>query len=348
MLDVTEQKKNQKVLKRFFDLSKDLFCIVDCKSHVCIYINPAFEKVIGYSQNEIINSKISSFIHREDQQALENKFRELKDGLSVKTFEVRCKCKDGSSKWVEWNAILAPEEGLIYGVGRDVTESKNIKEEMARLERVNVVDRMAAAVTHEIRNPLAAVRGFLQLLEAKGREAQEQHYYKEMIKELDRANSLLTQFLALTKSEPIKMCKQNLNTIIENLYPLIQAEAKVSGKKISLKLEKVPDLHLNEDQIRQMILNLVKNGLEAMQQNGEYLAVKTFTEGEKVILAVKDEGNGIDPRILEKLGTPFLTTKKDGTGLGLSVCYSIAKRHKADIKVETGAGGTTFFVRFSL
>ncbi|MEW5899031.1 MAG: ATP-binding protein, partial [Bacillota bacterium] len=87
------------------------------------------------------------------------------------------------------------------------------------------------------------------------------------------------------------------------------------------------------------------NGLEAMPPGGT-LTIKTFQEGEEVVLAVQDEGPGIEPDLLEKIGTPFFTTKDDGTGLGLAVCYSIAARHKAAITVETSPAGTTFFVRF--
>ena len=93
------------------------------------------------------------------------------------------------------------------------------------------------------------------------------------------------------------------------------------------------------------MLNLVRNGLEAMSPGG-CLTIKTFVEDPEVVLAVEDQGTGIAPEILNKLGTPFLTTKDGGTGLGMAVCYSIAARHKAKIKVKTSFSGTTFLVRF--
>lgn len=102
---------------------------------------------------------------------------------------------------------------------------------------------------------------------------------------------------------------------------------------------------LDEKEIRQLILNLVRNGLEAMPPK-KRLKIKTYTEGDEVVLAVQDEGSGIPDELLAKLGTPFFTTKEKGTGLGLAVCYSIANRHKATIIPETGPKGTTFYVRF--
>ncbi|MDD2621239.1 MAG: ATP-binding protein, partial [Syntrophomonadaceae bacterium] len=106
------------------------------------------------------------------------------------------------------------------------------------------------------------------------------------------------------------------------------------------------DLFLDNKEIRQLILNLVNNGLEAMSSHGE-VTIKTFWEEEKVVLAVQDQGQGVDHSLLDKIGTPFLTTKEQGTGLGLAVCYRIAEQHNAKIDLETSSNGTTFFVKFS-
>lgn len=137
-----------------------------------------------------------------------------------------------------------------------------------------------------------------------------------------------------------------MNSIIEEIYPLIQADAFNSNINLILRVSKVPDIYLNKREIRQLILNLVKNGMEAMPKGGTVL-IKTFTTEEQVVLAICDEGPGIDNAILDKLGTPFFTTKENGTGLGLATCYNIAERNNAKIDVETGPSGTTFYVKFN-
>lgn len=104
-------------------------------------------------------------------------------------------------------------------------------------------------------------------------------------------------------------------------------------------------IYYNDKEIRQLILNLVRNGLEAMDSAG-IITLKTYTEDDKTILAVQDTGTGIPKEVLDKLGTPFVTTKTAGTGLGLSICYRIAERHGAKIEVTTSSEGTTFFVKF--
>jgi signal transduction histidine kinase len=218
---------------------------------------------------------------------------------------------------------------------------------MARLDQLNIVGQMAAGIGHEIRNPMTAIRGFLQILERKPECQKYKEYFQLMIDELDRANSIITEFLSLAKIKPSKLKKQNLNRIIEALNPLITADVMNTSNDIVFELRDVPDYSINEKEIRQLILNLVRNGVEAMSASGT-LTVETCATDNEIVLSVKDEGKGIEPEVLDKIGNPFFTTKDQGTGLGLATCYSIAARHNAAITIETGTSGTTFFVRFKL
>jgi len=236
---------------------------------------------------------------------------------------------------------------LVMVLGFDITEQKRLGKEIARLDRLNLVGEMAAGIGHEIRNPLTTVRGFLQMLGEKDDCTKYKDYFNLMIEELDRANSIITEYLSLAKNKPVELKRQNLNRIVSAILPLITADAMVTDKQIEMEMSDIPRLLLDEKEIRQLILNLVRNGLEVMSPGGE-LQIKTFAEGDEVVLSVKDHGRGIEPDVLEKIGTPFFTTKDNGTGLGLAVCYSIASRHNAMIKVETGSSGTTFFVRFKV
>jgi signal transduction histidine kinase len=227
----------------------------------------------------------------------------------------------------------------------DITESKRIEKELARLDRLNLVGEMAAGLGHEVRNPMTSVRGFLQLLSAKKECLIYKDYFTLMIEELDRANSIITEYLSMAKDKAIILETKCLSFILETMQPLIVSDATKFEIKVVFVLEETPSILLDEKEIRQLILNLVRNGLEAMHPGG-ILTIKTYTEGAEVILAVQDQGSGIRPEVLDKLGTPFFTTKDTGTGLGLAICYSIATRHNASLKVTTSPGGTTFFVRF--
>lgn len=263
--------------------------------------------------------------------------------------------KNAAGKITGWSEIFSfplieSPTGKIKGVtlyARDITEQRKMEQEMSRFERLNLIGEMAAGFGHEIRNPMTTVRGFLQLLGDKKDCSQFRDYYDLMIEELDRANSIISEFLSLAKNRMTEFSLQNINSIVNSLHPLIDADAMNMDKYVEVKLEDVPDLWLDEKEIRQLILNLVRNGLEAME-GGEALTISTCAVENEVVLAVTDRGSGIEPDVLERIGTPFFSTKDNGTGLGLAVCYSIADRHNAFIKIQTGSGGTTFAVHFQV
>lgn len=229
---------------------------------------------------------------------------------------------------------------------RDITENKERENEMLRLERLNLIGQMAAGISHEVRNPLTIVRGFLQLMEKKIESEQNKEYIYIMISEIDRANTILTDFLSLAKSNIDSARMENLSDIIARIYPMIEADAFNSNKNIELHLEEVPDLELNESEIRQLILNLVRNGLEETPEGGK-VTISIYQNNESVVLAVNDQGRGIPPEIRDKIGTPFMTTKSAGTGLGLAISVGIVRRHNARLEFDTGPEGTTFYVLFN-
>jgi len=229
----------------------------------------------------------------------------------------------------------------------DISDRKNIEKEMARLSKLNLIGEMAAGIAHEVRNPMTTVRGFLQLLLQKENYHQDKENFNIMIDELDRANTIITQFLSLTKDKATNLKLQSLNHILAALFPLIQADAMMVDKYVELELNEVPDLLLDKKEIHQLVLNLTRNGLEAMPSGGK-ITIKTYLDAGEVVLLVQDRGLGIPANIIDKIGTPFFTTKDGGTGLGLATCYSIALRHKARINFDTGPQGTNFYVRFKV
>ncbi|MDU4961000.1 MAG: ATP-binding protein [Sporomusaceae bacterium] len=238
--------------------------------------------------------------------------------------------------------------GSIIGgiaIAQDITERRQLERELLRLDRLNTVGEIAASIGHEIRNPLTTVRGYLQMLQQKGENAAYQEQFALMIDELDRANCIISDFLSLAKSSVVETKPDNLNRIIRSLEPLLQAEALRVGHELCIEGGDLPAIWLNEKEIRQLLLNLVRNAFEAMDAGGR-LTISTRLENGEILLAVRDTGKGIPPEILAKLGTPFLTSKEKGTGLGLTVCYRIAKHHQARIVCSSSPQGTTVTVKF--
>jgi PAS domain S-box-containing protein len=230
---------------------------------------------------------------------------------------------------------------------RDITEQKKYEAELLRLDRLNIIGETAAGIGHEVRNPMTTVRGYLQRFARIAAFAEYHEPLALMIEELDRANTIISDFLSLAKNKTVNMKSTDLNTVIRSLFPLLQADAFRRGSTIELELHDIPEIVADEKELRQCILNLVGNGLDAMPEGGK-VTIGTANTKDRVEMTVRDRGTGIPPAIKDKLGTPFFTTKEHGTGLGLPVCYQIAQRHHANLEVETGPKGTAFHFIFRL
>ncbi len=247
-----------------------------------------------------------------------------------------------------WHEVVAyPYDEGICCLFKNITEKKKYEKELRRLSNLDLIGQMAAGISHEIRNPMTTVRGFLQLLKKEDELNKHNGYFNLMIEELDRANSIITEFLSMGNTRTSDLQMLDLNTIIHDITPLIKIDTLNHNKFIQFDTKDIPELLLNRNEIRQLLINLYRNGLEAMS-TGKVLFISTYMEDENcVVLAVRDQGTGIRPEIVEKLGTPFYTTKDNGTGLGLGICYAIAARHNAKIEIQTGSEGTTFFIKFN-
>ncbi|WP_228745391.1 nitrogen regulation protein NR(II) [Paenibacillus sp. S150] len=231
-------------------------------------------------------------------------------------------------------------------VVQDLTEEEKFRSELDNVERLTLVGQMAAGITHEIRNPMAVVRGFLQLMREKS-PGEMDSYYQIVMEELDRANGIINDFLSLAQSRVSNKETIQLHHIIEELSPLLWADANLRGQSVELRLcPSLPLLQLNPREIKQLILNLARNGMEAMEPKG-VLLLETRINEDKAELIIRDTGSGIPQSQLDNLFVPFFTTKSQGTGLGLPLCLSIAERHNGGITVESQEGeGTAFTVSF--
>ena len=236
-------------------------------------------------------------------------------------------------------------EGILF-VGQDITELQRLKDEVDRMERLSLVGQMAASITHEIRNPMAVIRGFIQLLNERS-DPDQQSYFRIVLDELDRANGIINDFLSLAQNRIVQKEPGNLNELLNDVIPLIWADMNMRGQVFESKLcEQMDELELNGKEIKQLILNLARNGMEAMNDKG-VLRIETLNLQDTVQLRVIDSGVGIPKEKQERLFDPFFTTKTNGTGLGLALCLSIVERHNGKIHVESEPGqGTTIIVSF--
>ncbi|PYZ91614.1 hypothetical protein CR194_18445 [Salipaludibacillus keqinensis] len=231
----------------------------------------------------------------------------------------------------------------------DLTEKREMERELLRSEKLKVVGEMSAGFAHEIRNPLTTIKGFIQLFNEQDRE-DNLKYYPIVIEEIDRINKIMNELLNIANPNP---SNEKTNVDVEDILQDIVLLQESQMKKNHIELEtflhgNLPELHMNRDKMKQVLINLIQNGIEAMPDGGR-MNIRTYLEGEEadkvVMISIEDTGAGMDRETVEKLGTPFYTTKETGTGLGLTVSYSVVEDMNGSINVSSEKGkGTTFTI----
>lgn len=314
------------------------------------YISPAIFPITGYTSEEYYADEkiVFNLIYPDDRHVFDNFINNPSQSNEL-PITLRLVRKDNTIRWIEQKGVLIYDKAgnliALEGVIRDITARKTLEQVAASLDRMNMVGNMAVSVAHEIRNPMTTIRGYLQLLEKRKEYQDDKGTFSLMIEEIDRANAIIREYLALSREKLANLEPCSLNYIIESLFPLIEADAIASKVYVNLDLTDIPKLLLDKNEIRQLLLNLVRNSIEAMSFGGK-LIIRTFQENNNIVLSIDDQGSGIPAHILDKLGTPFITTKDTGTGLGLPICYQIAHRHNASIDIKTSNQGTTVSIHF--
>ena len=203
-------------------------------------------------------------------------------------------------------------------------------------QKVELVGTLAASTAHEIRNPLTGIKGFIQLLQEKYKDSEDQYYFSVIDIEIQRINEIVSEFLVLGKPTAHHHAVNDLNAIILELSPLLGSEANLYNTELDLKLNKEPlYIFCTKDHIKQVLLNLVKNALEAIdKQEGKVtIAVRKFDGNAQI--KVTDTGKGMPQEVQSKLFHPFFTMKDTGTGLGLVVCKRIITMYKGTISIKS-------------
>jgi signal transduction histidine kinase len=213
----------------------------------------------------------------------------------------------------------------------------SIHEDLRQKEKLAVIGQMATAIAHEIRNPLSSLKGFTQLQQEKDKG--DDQYYPIMLNEIDRINAIVTDLLILGKPNTALKRPSNITNIIEYVKTIIGPHAQ--RKDISINLDIEDSLVLcDENQLKQVFINLIKNAMEAMPDGGE-VNIRSENKVYYIEVSIIDEGCGIDSEKLAKLGEPFYTTKENGTGLGLMVTKKIIEEHGGTFSIKSLLGEGT-------
>ncbi|MFI8687011.1 ATP-binding protein [Rossellomorea sp. NPDC077527] len=221
-------------------------------------------------------------------------------------------------------------------------------EQMQQAERMKVTGQLAAAVAHEIRNPLTVVKGFLQYY-AEDEILREKQNFPMMINELDTAEHVISQFLSISKPDLAgKIHIINVDLVLKDVTELLIMYGLLNDNSIQLHVEKECHVSANSIELKQLFMNLIKNAIEASSEGGA-VWVTANKEKRNVIIRITDTGRGMTNEELKSLGTPFYSLKSKGTGLGLMICYNIVEKYNGNITFQSAPGkGTTVTLQFPL
>lgn len=311
------------------------------------YVNRYFAETFGYEPEEMVGTSFMQYISGEDREKLAVEISRLamNHGFTP-SIGVQGIKRDGSSIHLEVQATRTVQRGdvIITGTLIDITERKLAEEMVIRSEKLSVVGQLAAGVAHEIRNPLTSLRGFTQLLKARSQGDQNSAFYDIMLNELDRINYIVGEFMLLSRPQQMQQLEpHDLRELIASMLPIIETQAIIHNVTIHMDwVTPLKPVLCDKNQIKQVFMNVLKNAIEAMPDGGA-IQIKFGSQGHThTTVQIIDEGPGMPAEVLARLGEPFFTTKKSGTGLGLMVCYRIIEAHngKMTIKSEKGKGTT--------
>ncbi len=349
-------------LETFFAVSLDLLVIRDAEFKI-VKVNPAWEKALGYTAEELVGQPMLSFIHPDDAANSHVQMHRAQAREDVDGYINRYRCRDGSYRFLEWRA--RQEGGLVYGVARDVTERLAIEAEMAAAKAAveaasKAKSEFLANMSHELRTPLNAILGFSEIIrdsvlgDAPSAWTKYRDYAGSIYASGAHLLSLISEVLDLSKIESggyeLHIEQFDIQMVIQDSLLLVRPQAE-HGKVAILPVDVAGDLMVDADMraIKQVMVNVLANAVKFTPEGGE-IEVRCHEEDGAVHVSIKDSGIGIAKEHLESVFEAFhqgdskLARQYHGTGLGLSVCRRLVEMHGGRIWLEsTPKIGTTVF-----
>lgn len=340
-------RKSENKFRKIFEGSMDGLILWNEKGLASI--NEAGSAIFEMSKERLLNTPLDELIGciPENKEEIQKIIKRVQKQNKLHNTTL-LHFKDGRKKYVEFSTKLNLISGMHLTAFKDVTEKLEMQEQLRKSDTLNVVGELAAGIAHEIRNPMTALKGFIQLLQGSVKE-DFTTYFSVINSELNRIESIITEFLILAKPQATQYLQKDINVIIQETVDLLRAQALLQNVVLNPIINQPIFLFCEGNQLKQVLINIIKNALEAMPVGGNISIESKLWNDEFVKISIKDEGCGIPEEKIKKLGEPFYTTKDRGTGLGLMVSYKIIEEHHGWIEVESVINqGTTFHIYLPL
>jgi PAS domain S-box-containing protein len=324
-------------LHMFFENAKDGIAVFDLDARI-IEINPAFELLYGWSREECIGNRVP-LVPPENSDAAINRIKKVLSGESFYSFETKDMKKDGT--FFDAQLTLSPiynksdEIVAMSLITRDISYRKEAEKLILQSEKLKLAGEIAAGVAHEIRNPMTVISGFIQMMNEDNHHPY-QTYTKIIESELERINLIISEFLILAKPHVTTVKEFNLEKIMQDVVFLYKPELNLRGIVLTESWNAQNTVVIGEqNQIKQVFINIVKNAVEALEKEGS-LHISSTQENDGFIgIHIRDNGAGMTQEIQKQIFEPFFTTKTTGTGLGMMISEKIIQEHGGKININS-------------
>jgi PAS domain S-box-containing protein len=349
MNDPPDDVRNLAILKSAVETANEAFVTID-EDHQVLFFNKAAEQVFGHSRHDVVGHDLmvimSPDCSRDHRRAVKNYIKTSVPTRIGHDTEIMAVRKNG--EWFPANISFSVSEvaGRLYftALVRDLTTTKALQEQVMKSERLAALGQLVAEITHEIKNPLMMIGGFARQLAAAEREKKRLKKLHIIEEEVLRLEGLLEQLRAFYGPRALKFERTDIKALIETVLLLVKEDCETRNIGIDFHTDGKPAIvQGDKDQLKQVFLNLFKNSVEAVDTNGT-LVIRSEVSGDQVDITITDDGCGIPKKDHERIFSPFYTTKRHGSGLGLSVSKRIIEEHPgSSFALESEPGqGTTF------
>ena len=365
MRDMTERNRLTEERDRFFTLSMDLLCIVHLDGRFQ-RVNPAFENVLGFSEEELLGKSLFDLVHPQERAQTEAGYEKLALGEPVNFMENRLLCKDGDYKWFAWSYYPVPEDDLAFGVGRDVTELRQVHDVLRlraeELEESNrVKDEFLATLSHELRTPLTSILGWSRLLHSNQLSEQDRERAIHIIQRNAESQAKLIEDLLevsriITGKLRIEFQPVTLPSIVETVINSLRPAADTKYLQLESAIDPAAGPVLGDPaRLQQIVTNLLSNAIKFTPDRGR-IDIRLQRINSYARLEIRDTGVGIEaaelPYIFERFRQADSSNVRahGGLGLGLAIVDYLVRQQAGAVYVESeGPGkGATFIVEFPL